>query len=236
MNNKHALIITLISFCMAMIFVSCASTGKNLPRPALEPVDAPLGESTKTPEPPVLDAPEADGTPAPAKSAPAAPVATPAAPAAPPAAANLPATPPPRPTSLPLPSQATFDDIKGIIWKLGEMRIGAGSITLDRKAMDTKGQGDMFILQFSDEGLNGKAAPNRYFGSYNSVDGHNISIGPVMGTRMASLNPIVIGGLSEDEYNWYINRISRWEITGDQRLALYGPDGANEEFTMIYTQ
>jgi heat shock protein HslJ len=137
---------------------------------------------------------------------------------------------------MPPPDQVTFNDIKERLWKLAELRIGAGTVTMNRQDMEAAGQGDIFILQFSDEGLNGKAAPNRYFGPYLSREGKNVSVRPIMGTRMASLSPINIGGITEDEYYWYINRVVRWDIQPDGRLALFAKGSQDETYTLLFVQ
>jgi hypothetical protein len=125
---------------------------------------------------------------------------------------------------------AGFSEIVNTIWELCEIRIGYGRIELNRQAMAHNGLGDTFILQFTEEGINGKAAPNRYFSTYELMYDHDFRLRPIVGTLMAA--DINIGGLMENEYYWYLQRAGRWGIINN-RLELYGVN-PNEEFTLVF--
>jgi heat shock protein HslJ len=93
--------------------------------------------------------------------------------------------------------------------------------------MADKGLNDAYILQITDEGVNGKAAPNRYFAPYERQDGYNIKIRQIVGTYM--LSDVNVGGLMENEYYWYLQRIYQWRIDNGF-LDLYAePPNPNEE-------
>jgi hypothetical protein len=112
-----------------------------------------------------------------------------------------------------------------------ELRVGIGSTVLDRKKMDSAGQSSMFIIQLSPAGLSGQAAPNKFFAPYNMQSSHTLTLRPLESTsELASLN---IGGLMEDAYLFYLQRINSWQYR-DGRLWLYAPYSINEEAILIY--
>lgn len=130
---------------------------------------------------------------------------------------------------------STHSDILGMIknrvWQLVEIRIGYGLIALDRQQMAYNNMNDVFIIQFTDEGVSGKAAPNRYFAPYEKQEGKNISIRQIVGTLMGG--NINIGGLTENEYYWYLQRITRMDIVNGY-LELYATPSPNEEIVLRY--
>jgi heat shock protein HslJ len=126
----------------------------------------------------------------------------------------------------------SFDSIKGTVWLLTEVKLGYSSIVLDRQLMSANQMGDYFTLQFVNEGINGRAAPNRYFAPYLLVDGNNVAIRPIAGTLMSSI--INIGGLNEDRYYGMLQKISRWELR-DNTLYVYSQgEMPGEELILVY--
>jgi heat shock protein HslJ len=123
-----------------------------------------------------------------------------------------------RTSPLPSHSEATFQDIKDRIWKLTELSVGFGRVVFDRIGMENNGHGDVYIIQFADEGVNGKAAPNRYFAPYEVQEGHSVALRTIVGTMMAA--SINIGGIMETEFYYYLQRISRWDLQNG-RLDLF---------------
>lgn len=125
----------------------------------------------------------------------------------------------------------SFDEITNIIWELSEIRISYGKMELDRAAMAANGIGDVFIFQFTEEGINGKAAPNRYFSTYELRNGHDFLLRPIVSTFMAA--NINIGGLIETEYYRYLQRANHWEIVkGGLELLSTGQN--DEEVTLRF--
>jgi hypothetical protein len=124
-----------------------------------------------------------------------------------------------------------IESIKNKIWQLIEIRIGYGLVALDREQMAYNNLNDIYIIQFTDEGVSGKAAPNRYFASYEKREGKNVSIRQIVGTLMAS--NINIGGLMENEYYWYLQRITRIDLVNGY-LELYANPSPNEEIVLRY--
>jgi hypothetical protein len=124
----------------------------------------------------------------------------------------------------------SFNEIKDIVWELYEIRISYGRTELNRQAMADNGLGDVFILQFTEEGINGKAAPNRYFSTYELMYDHDFRLRPIISTLMAA--DINIGGLMENEYYWYLQRTVRWEIINNG-LELY-TGSPNENITLRF--
>jgi hypothetical protein len=124
----------------------------------------------------------------------------------------------------------TFESVLEKIWRLAAIKIGYGSIQLDRAAMKNAGLDELYALQFKEEGINGKALFNYYFAPYVKQDGKEIAFRQIVGTRLTSASTINVGGLGEEEYYWYLQRVMRWNIVGD-RLELYTGDG---EITLYY--
>ncbi|MDR2660267.1 MAG: META domain-containing protein [Spirochaetaceae bacterium] len=129
--------------------------------------------------------------------------------------------------------ESNFGEILNILWELREIRINYGITELDRAAMAENGMGDVFIIQFTEEGINGKAAPNRYFSSFELLHEHDFRLRPIVSTLMAA--DINIGGLMENEYYWYLQRVSRWNIVNGG-LELYAYPEPDNEITLRYTR
>jgi hypothetical protein len=143
------------------------------------------------------------------------------------AAAEEPVQPPPPPVR-----EWTFEDITEKIWRLSAIRIGYGNIELDRPAMKNAGMDELYVLQFKEEGINGKALFNYYFAPYVRHEGKEVAFRQIVGTRLATTGTINVGGLGEEEYYWYLQRVTRWAIV-DDRLELYTGDG---EITLYFIQ
>jgi hypothetical protein len=86
------------------------------------------------------------------------------------------------------------------------------------------------VLQFKEEGINGKALFNYYFAPYARYEGKEVAFRQIVGTRLATTGTINAGGLGEEEYYWYLQRVARWAIV-DDRLELYTGDG---EITLCF--
>ncbi|MDR1363687.1 MAG: META domain-containing protein [Spirochaetaceae bacterium] len=127
-------------------------------------------------------------------------------------------------------SGVVFSEITNIVWELREIQVNYGKTELDRQAMAANDLGDSFTLQFTEEGVNGKAAPNRYFSTYELQHKHDFRLRPIVGTLMAA--NINIGGLMENEYYWYLQRANRWELVNGN-LELYA-SGQDEDITLRF--
>jgi hypothetical protein len=126
-----------------------------------------------------------------------------------------------------------YNDIMNVVWQLSEIRISYGKTEFDRWAMAANGLGDIYILQLTEEGINGKAAPNRYFTTFEIRHNSDYRLRPIVGTLMtANIN---IGGLMENEYYWYLQRTTHWEVINDG-LELYAKPSPAEEIVMRYTR
>jgi hypothetical protein len=141
----------------------------------------------------------------------------------------------PAPPSTPPPAREwAFSDILEKVWRLTAIKIGYGSIQLDRGAMRAAGTDDLYILQFKEEGINGKALFNYYFAPYVQHEGKNVAFRQIVGTRLATTAVINAGGLGEEEYYWYLQRVTRWNVIND-RLELYARSG-EDEIVLYYAQ
>jgi hypothetical protein len=134
--------------------------------------------------------------------------------------------------NVPIMSQiAVYEELLDIVWHLSEIRLNYGRMELDRAAMTANNMGDIYTLQFTGEGISGKAAPNRYFTSFELRHNHDFRLRPIVGTMMAA--NINIGGLMENEYYWYLQRATHWEIVNNA-LELYAYPSQNEEVVLRY--
>jgi heat shock protein HslJ len=128
-------------------------------------------------------------------------------------------------------SGAVFSDIKGKEWVLAEVKKASGTIRLDRQKLEADGFSGVFTLIFQDERINGKGAPNNFFGPYTAGEGKALTIGTVAGTLMAPFKEPE--GLKESEYFAYLGKVTRWDLR-DGRLELYSADSAGKEVLLIY--
>ena len=75
-------------------------------------------------------------------------------------------------------------------------------------------------MDFDNEGqVSGNGGCNQYSGGY-SVDGNNISIGPLRSTMMACPDEAV--GTQESQFLAALDMVETWSLTGEQ-LVLHGP-------------
>jgi hypothetical protein len=148
---------------------------------------------------------------------------------------SLPSTaqdfPPPLPPEALAQADTPWSDITGKIWRLIELRVGGGSTVLDRDKMKADGQQDNFILQFDDNGANGVGAPNRYFAPYNTRTGHTVTLRQIQTT--GEISTVVTGGLMEQQYFFYLQRVSSWEYKNG-RLLLHAPYLQNQEAVLVF--
>jgi hypothetical protein len=129
------------------------------------------------------------------------------------------------------PQAAVYEDLLNIVWQLCEIRISYGKVEFDRQAMAENGMVDIYTLQLTEEGLNGKAAPNLYRTDYELQHNHDFRLRPLVGTLMAA--NINIGGILETEYYWYLQHTTHWEIVNNG-LELYANPSQNEEIVLRY--
>jgi len=130
-----------------------------------------------------------------------------------------------------------LDDISAFynqVWQLVKVRFDYGALDIDRATLQEDDMGDYFILQFVAEGVNGKAAPNRYFAPYSLKDGHNIALRPMVSTYIA---PNFTGGgvFSEKEYYKYLQNINKWNFVLNT-LYLFSTDpDTHDEVVLVFT-
>jgi hypothetical protein len=132
--------------------------------------------------------------------------------------------PQPQQPDAPPPREWVFEDILEKIWRLAAIKIGYGSIQLNRSAMRNAGMDDLYVIQFKDEGINGKALFNYYFAPYVKHEGKEVAFRQIVGTRMNATDTANVGGLGEEEYYWYLQRVTHWNIVKN-RLELFAGDG-----------
>jgi heat shock protein HslJ len=126
---------------------------------------------------------------------------------------------------------AVYEELLNIVWLLSEIQVNYGKTALDRTAMAANGMGDIYTLQLTEEGISGKAAPNRYFTTFELRHNHDFRIRPIVGTMLpANIN---VGGLMENEYYWYLQRATHWEIVNNA-LELYAYPAQNESVVLRY--
>jgi hypothetical protein len=135
--------------------------------------------------------------------------------------------------SQPAPSVQSYADISGVLWYLTEVEAGGGKTALDRQSLEADGLGDAYTLEFADDGISGKAAPNRYRSAFKARDGRNFSLLPTVSTLMAS--SIGIDGITEGEYFRCLERTASWELTG-AGLELRSAPGTGEDITLRFSR
>jgi hypothetical protein len=119
----------------------------------------------------------------------------------------------------------TFEDVLEKIWRLAAIQVGYGNIRLDRAAMKTAGMDELYVLQFNEEGVNGKALDNYYFAPYMKREGKEVAFHQIVGTNMADPGTVNAGGLDEEQYYRYLQQVTHWNVA-DDRLELHTGDGA----------
>jgi hypothetical protein len=132
-----------------------------------------------------------------------------------------------------------FADVKGKDWKLAEVRISSSNppslipnkIVFDRQQLSNEGLNDIFVLNFGDTGVNGKAAPADYSAPYDLSPPQNLTFREL--TIVHDERSIAPERLREADYFDYLKRISRWGYTGD-RLELYSADTAGNEVVLFF--
>jgi hypothetical protein len=132
-----------------------------------------------------------------------------------------------------------FADVKGKDWKLVEVRIGSSNppplipnkIVFDRQQLSNEGMNDIFILNFGDTGVNGKAAPADYSAPYDLSPPQNLAFREI--TIAHDETSIAPERLREADYFGYLKRISRWGYTGG-KLELYSADMAGNEVVLVF--
>jgi len=130
------------------------------------------------------------------------------------------------------PGASNLSIIKNTIWLLSEIKIGYGSIAIDRALLERDNCGDYFSIQFVNEGINGKAAPNRYFAPYALISGNEVALRPIVGTLMsATVN--VANSLTERDYYQYLQAAYRWEWARGA-LFIYSTTEGGEDAILIY--
>jgi hypothetical protein len=136
------------------------------------------------------------------------------------------------PESMPATNQNTaYEELLNIVWLLSEIQVNHGKMELDRAAMAANGMGDIYTMQLAEESVSGKAAPNRYLTTFELRYNHDFRLRPIVGTMLpANIN---VGGLMENEYYWYLQRATHWEIVNNA-LELYAYPAQNETVVLRY--
>jgi heat shock protein HslJ len=128
-------------------------------------------------------------------------------------------------------SAPPFQAIQDKEWRLVEIRIQPENIRFDRQKLVDEGFGDIFIIQFNQDRLNGKGAPNRYMGPYEAGENQSLKIDNVAGTLMAPIREPE--RLKEGEYFSYLANVYKWNLDGEM-LELYTKNDDGREAVMVY--
>jgi heat shock protein HslJ len=126
--------------------------------------------------------------------------------------------------------ETTFDAVQGKVWRLAAVQTVAGDKGFSRQTLEADGMGGFYNLSFDKERLSGVGAPNRYFAPY-KAEKESLSIDRMGSTLMASLKEPK--GLNEQEYFMYMQRVSRWSLSGEQ-LTLYATDEESHEVILLF--
>jgi heat shock protein HslJ len=125
----------------------------------------------------------------------------------------------------------SFDDVKGKEWQLNSVHIGAGVLVLDRQKLDSEGFTGAFTLNFGNEQLHGRGAPNTYRAPYEWGQNQSLSIGNIAATLMAPLKEPT--AFRENEYFACLRNTYRWDLVQGS-LELYTKTGDGEEGILVF--
>jgi heat shock protein HslJ len=128
-------------------------------------------------------------------------------------------------------STPQFQTVQDKEWRLVEVRVQPEGIRFDRQKLTDEGFGDIFIIQFDKDRLNGKGAPNRYMGPYEVGEKQSIKIGNVAGTLMAPIREPE--RLKEREYFNYLANVYKWDLNGEN-LELHTKSDDGREVVLVY--
>jgi len=120
------------------------------------------------------------------------------------------------------------------IWLLSEVRYEYGSTIINRAVLEENKAGDYFVLQFTAEGVNGKAAPNRYFAPYALRDKYNIALRPIVSTYMFS-NFVAGGDFSEAEFYKCLQNINQWNVVLNSLYLFSTRPDSGDDVVMVFS-
>jgi heat shock protein HslJ len=129
------------------------------------------------------------------------------------------------------PTSVAFTEVQGKEWKLIEVRAGPENIIFDRNQLISEGFADIFILQFENDRLQGKGAPNRYSAPYEQGKGQDLAIKSIAGTLMAPIREPE--KLKEHNYFIYLQNTYRWNINNNN-LELFTKSEDGQEVVMVF--
>jgi len=125
-----------------------------------------------------------------------------------------------------------FSDIMNRDWNLAEIRTKPENIIIERGKRAEGGLGDIFILRFDVERVNGVGVPNRYFAPYTLADKQGITIKTVAQTQMLAIREPE--KLKEHDFFVYLQNVTRWNLVkGNLELYSTGEDGVEAVLVFI---
>jgi heat shock protein HslJ len=128
-------------------------------------------------------------------------------------------------------AETTFDAVRSKEWRLVAVQTTSGDKGFSRQALEADNMGGFFTLSFDKERLSGVGAPNRYFATY-KAEKDSLSIEKIAGTLMASFREPK--GLNEREYFAYMQRVTRWTLSGEE-LTLYSADDDSHSVLLFFS-
>lgn len=133
--------------------------------------------------------------------------------------------------NLPL-DTSSITSIKDTIWYLTDVRGADEAIRIDRQNKEPVR--DYFTIQFKNEAVYGKAAPNRYSAPYLRLKGNEIKLNNMISTLMAS-EIASARGFSEQDYFRLLQGVYRWKQAGDE-LYLYAKNEDGNEIILVFNK
>jgi heat shock protein HslJ len=131
----------------------------------------------------------------------------------------------------PPPAADDFSGIQDRDWNLAEIRIGQDRIVIDRAVWEEADFQNNFTLRFDAELASGTGAPNRYNAPYSLGAENGISIGMIVGTKMASFREPE--ELKEQEYFALLQKVTKWNLTG-KNLDLHTKNEDGAEAVLVF--
>jgi hypothetical protein len=135
------------------------------------------------------------------------------------------------------PVHVDWNRVKENTWKLVSIDKGKLTGRVDRKKHEANGMTETYTLRFSTDStlskrVYGRGAPNIYSALFDMGDYPDISIGPVISTKMAAIYET--DGLKEQEFFMYLEKASRWSMDYYENLKLVSIDEEGEEVALIF--
>lgn len=134
------------------------------------------------------------------------------------------------------PAPVNWNRVKNITWQLVSINKDRDIRRLKYEKNIADGMKEIYTLRFTDDtgrrSVNGRGAPNMYFGVLEAGDHNAIGIGSIVSTKMAPLFELHI--LKENEFFRYLQKAFCWSMDNYENLRLVSKNEEGEEVSLIF--